>query len=195
MAVGGRWQSPRRDVPEGLVRKHHGDRLIPVFTILLMFVGLLVIYAIGPQRANLLNSVFGSQYSDTYFFVKQLISFVIALAGFWAMTLIPYSSVLKHANKILWAGFIACALLALLGWAHVVAPVNGAVRWFDLGPLGSIQPAEILKFGILLYLAVFLGIRSKEGTVNDLKKTLIPVAVMAAVALLFVIVMLVAAAA
>lgn len=188
MAMGGRWQPRSAGGVEGLVRKHHGDRLIPVFTILLMFVGLLIIYAIGPQRANLLNSVFGSQYSDTYFFIKQLISFFLALASFWAMTLVPYQFVLKHANKILWLGFIACALLAVLGWAHIVAPVNGAVRWFDLGPLGSIQPAEILKFGILLYLAVFLGIRSKEGTVNDLQKTLIPVAVMSAVALLFVIV-------
>lgn len=188
MATGGRWQRARALNPEGLVRKHHGDRLIPVFTILLMFVGLLVIYAIGPQRANLLNSVFGSQYSDTYFFVKQFISFIIALAGFWAMTIIPYTFVLKHANKILWIGFIACALLALAGLAHIVEPVNGAVRWFDLGPLGSIQPAEILKFGLLLYLAVFLGIRAKEGTVNDLHKTLIPVGLMSAVALFFVIV-------
>lgn len=170
------------------MRKHHGDRLIPVCTILLMFVGLLVIYAIGPQRANLLNSVFGSEYSETYFFVKQFASFVIALAGFWAMTLISYRFVLDHANKILWAGFIACAALAVAGWTGIVDPVNGAVRWFDLGPLGSIQPAEILKFGLLLYLAVFLGVRMKEGTVNDLHKTLIPVGIMTAVALLFVIV-------
>lgn len=170
------------------MRKHHGDRLIPVCTILLMFVGLLVIYAIGPQRANLLNSVFGSEYSETYFFVKQFASFVIALAGFWAMTLISYRFVLNHANKILWAGFIACAALAVAGWTGIVDPVNGAVRWFDLGPLGSIQPAEILKFGLLLYLAVFLGVRMKEGTVNDLHKTLIPVGIMTAVALLFVIV-------
>lgn len=186
MAAG--WQRGRMATPEGVVRKHHGDRLIPVFTVLLMFVGLLIIYSIGPQRANLLNSLLGSQFSDTYFFVKQLISFILAMLGFWAMTLIPYQFVLKHANKVLWAGFIACALLAVAGWAHVVAPVNGAVRWFDLGPLGSIQPAEILKFGMLLYLAVFLGVRSKAGEVNDLKKTLLPVGAMVALALLFVIV-------
>jgi cell division protein FtsW len=186
MATG--WQRGRMATPDGVVRKHHGDRLIPVFTVLLMFVGLLIIYSIGPQRANLLNSLLGSQFSDTYFFVKQLVSFVVAMLGFWAMTMIPYQFVLKHANKVLWAGFIACALLAVAGWAHVVAPVNGAVRWFDLGPLGSIQPAEILKFGMLLYLAVFLGVRSKAGEVNDLKKTLLPVGAMVTVALLFVIV-------
>jgi len=57
-----------------------------------------------------------------------------------------------------------------------------------LGPLGSVQPAGILKFGVLLYLAVFLGIRSREGRVNDLKATLLPVGMLAAFALLFVIV-------
>lgn len=190
MATGGQrgWQRQQALNPEGLVRKHHGDRLIPVFTILLMFVGLLVIYAIGPQRANLLNSVFGSEYSDTYFFIKQFVSFSVALIGFWAMTVIPYTFLIKHANKVLLAGFIACGMLAIAGWTGIIDPINGAVRWFDLGPIGSIQPAEILKFGLLLYLAVFLGVRSKEGTVNDLNKTLIPVGAMTAFALLFVIV-------
>lgn len=182
------WQRQRALTPEGVVRKHHGDRLIPVSTVLLMFVGLLIIYAIGPQRANLLNSVFGAQYSDMYFFVKQFISFILALTAFWVMTIIPYTFMLKHANKLLWLGFIACGMLAIAGWTGIVEPINGAIRWFDLGPLGSIQPAEILKFGILLYLAVFLGVRVKEGRVNDLQATLIPAGVMAAAALLFVVV-------
>lgn len=184
-----RWRERYRSVmPDGLVRKHHGDRLIPVFTVLLMFVGLLVIYAIGPQRANLMNSIFGYSYSDSYFFIKQVVSFFIALGGFWAMTLIPYEFILKHSGKILAIGFLMSAALAIAGWTGMVEGTNGAVRWFDLGPLGSIQPAEVLKFGILLYLAVLLGLRAKAGQINDLKATLIPVGVISAVALLFVIV-------
>jgi cell division protein FtsW len=153
-----------------------------------MFIGLLVIYAIGPQRANLLNSVYGFDYSDTYFFWKQLLSFGLSLGAFWAMSILPYGFVLKHGSKVLWAGFIACALLAIGGWTGIVEGTNGAVRWIDLGPLGSVQPAEILKFGVLLYLAVFLGIRSREGRINDLKETLLPVGMLAGFALLFVIV-------
>lgn len=186
MATG--WRDRRSSTPEGVVRKHHGDRLILVFTVLLMFIGLLIIYAIGPQRANLLNSVYGFSYSDTYFFWKQLLSFGLSLGAFWALSVVPYNLVLKHGSKVLWVGFIACALLAIGGWTHIIAGTNGAVRWIDLGPLGSVQPAEILKFGVLLYLAVFLGIRSREGRVNDLKATLLPVGMLAAFALLFVIV-------
>jgi cell division protein FtsW len=65
---------------------------------------------------------------------------------------------------------------------------NGASRWFNLGVFGSLQPAEIVKFGILLYLAVFLGARSKAGLVNDVKQTLIPVAVLTGLSLLFIVV-------
>lgn len=186
MATG--WRERRAATPEGVVRKHHGDRLIVVFTFLLMFIGLLVIYAIGPQRANLMNSVFGFEYSEGYFFWKQLLSIALAVGGFWAMSLVSHNWILKHGSKVLWAGFIACALLAIGGWTGIVAGTNGAVRWIDLGPLGSVQPAEILKFGVLLYLAVFLAVRAKEGKINELKETLFPVAAIAGFALLFVIV-------
>jgi len=174
--------------PEGVIRKHHGDRLIVVFTALLMLIGLLVIYAIGPQRANLMNSVFGFEYSEGYFFWKQLLSLGLALAAFWAMSLVPYTWILKHGTKVLWIGFISCALLAIGGWTGLIEGTNGAIRWINLGPLGSVQPSEILKFGMLLYLAVFLGVRSKEGKINSLHETLIPTAVISGLALLIVVV-------
>jgi cell division protein FtsW len=186
MATG--WHDRRTATPEGVVRKHHADRLIIVFTVLLMFIGLLVIYAIGPQRANLMNSLYGYEYSQTYFFWKQLLSLVLAMVGFWATSMIPYDWILKHGSKVLWLGFISCALLAIGGFTGIIEGTNGAVRWIELGPLGSVQPAEILKFGVLLYLAVFLAVRAKEGKINDLKQTLFPVAAIAGFALLFVIV-------
>jgi len=173
-----------------VVRKHHPDRLIIVFTLILMLIGLLMMYAIGPQRANLLNTLNGYEYSGTYFFVKQFVSFLLAGAAFAIMARVPYEWAFKHGTKLLVVGFIACTLLAVLGAAglSIAAATNGASRWFYLGPLGSLQPAEILKLGLLLYLAVFLGIRQKQGLINDRAKTLIPVVILAGFALLFVIV-------
>ena len=185
------WQQRRATGDRGeVVRKHHPDRLIIVFTLILMLIGLLMMYAIGPQRANLLNSIFGYEYSDTYFFIKQFVSFLLAGAAFAVMAKLPYEFVLKHGSKILIIGFIGCVLLAIAGAAglSIATATNGATRWFNLGPLGSIQPAEILKLGLLLYLAVFLGIRQKQGMINDMAKTLVPVAVLAGLAILIVIV-------
>jgi cell division protein FtsW len=190
MAVRGVGWQQRRSTGDGgeVVRKHHPDRLIIVFSLILMLIGLLMMYAIGPQRANLLNSL-GYDYAGTYFFVKQLVSFLLAGAAFAVMAKLPYEWVLKHGGKLLVVGFVACVLLALASAVGIVEATNGAARWFQLGPLGSLQPAEILKLGLLLYLSVFLGVRYKQGQVNDLQKTLIPVGILAGAALLIVVVL------
>ena len=173
-----------------VVRRHRPDYMIALYTGILMLVGLVVIYAIGPQRANVLNNAIGSNFSDSYFFIKQTVSLLLAVAAFIAISLIPYRFVIKHATKVLIFGLLACALLFVANKAGIpiADATNGASRWFNLGPLGSLQPAEIVKFGLLLYLAVFLGTRSKEGRVNDAKATLIPVAIITAIALLFIVV-------
>ena len=173
-----------------VVRKHRPDYLIALYTGLLMLIGLIVIYAIGPQRANVLNNAIGSNFSDIYFFTKQAISLVLAVIAFAVISIIPYGFILKHAAKLFIIGLVACAVLLLANMAGlpIADATNGASRWFNLGVLGSFQPAEIVKFGLLLYLAVFLGARYKEGSVNDLQKTLIPVAVMTGLSLLFIVV-------
>lgn len=185
----GGW-TPRRRPSSGVgvIRQHKPDRLILVTTVILMLVGLLVIYAIGPQRANLMNSVFGYEYSDQYFFLKQAASFALAIVAFVAAYKIPYEFILKHGTKVLIAGFVACLGLAFAALAGIVEETLGAVRWISLGPLGSIQPSEILKFGLLLYLSVFLGVRMKEGAVNDVNRTLVPVAVIVGLALFIIVV-------
>jgi cell division protein FtsW len=63
----------------------------------------------------------------------------------------------------------------------------GACRWFDLGPFGSIQPAEFLKFGLLLFAASFLAYRFQQGIINDLYKTLIPFGAILLLVAIFVI--------
>jgi cell division protein FtsW len=96
----------------------------------------------------------------------------------------------KYAAKILLAGLAACALLVIVGnMLHLgIAQCSlGACRWFDLGPFGSLQPAELLKFGLLVFMAGFLGTRFLQGQVNDIHKTLIPVGILMLVAALLVI--------
>jgi len=173
----------------GVVRRHRPDYQIVLFMGLLMMLGLIVMYAIGPQRANVLNNALGTDYTSTYFFIKQTVSLLLALGAFVATALIPYSLLRKNATKILWAGFIACAVLAISGWLHlgIAQETLGATRWFNLGPLGSLQPAEFLKFGLLLFAAGFLGMRSKQGLINDLHKTLIPLGAVIIAAIVFVI--------
>ena len=157
---------------------------------LLMLLGLIIMYAIGPQRANVLNNAYGSNYGDTYFFVKQVISIFIALVAFAAMAFLPFSFLAKHAGKLLLISLGSCVLLAVAGWANlgIAQESLGATRWFNLGVFGSLQPAELLKFAVLVYLAIFLGTKVKQNKVNDIHETLIPVAVITAISMLFIVI-------
>ncbi len=172
------------------VRKHRPDYKIILFMGLLMLLGLVIMYAIGPQRANVLNNAYGSDYSDTYFFVKQIISLAISLGVFFAVSKIPYTLFTKYAGKILLVAFGACALLAVADLLNlgIAQQSLGATRWFNLGPLGSLQPSELLKFALLIFLAGFLGSKAKKNKLNDINETIVPVAIIAAVSMLFVIV-------
>ncbi len=173
-----------------VVRRHRPDYLIVLYMGLLMLIGLIIMYAIGPQRANVLNNSYGSNYSDSYFFVKQTISLLLALVAFGLMAIIPYTWITKYAGKVLIFSLAACALLAVAGVAHlgIAQESLGATRWFNLGPLGSLQPAEMLKFGLLVYVAGFLGLRSSQGKVNNFQETLLPLIIISALSLLFVVV-------
>ncbi|HRN90391.1 MAG TPA: FtsW/RodA/SpoVE family cell cycle protein [Candidatus Saccharibacteria bacterium] len=188
--AGAQLAKPINNTDSVVIRRHRPDYLIVLYMGLLMLLGLVIMYAIGPQRANVLNNAYGSDYSDSYFFIKQTISLVLALAAFWAMAYFPYKWVLKYAGKILIIALLACTLLAIAGWLDlgIAQKSLGATRWFNLGPLGSLQPAEFLKFGILVFLAGFFGMKARQGKINDAQATLIPLAVLTATSMLFIII-------
>lgn len=156
---------------------------------LLMMLGLVVMYAIGPQRAQVLNAAYGSNYDGTFFFAKQAISLALSVAVFVLISRIPVKWWQVNAKRVFIIGIAASVVLAIGGWLGLgfVQCSLGACRWFDLGPLGSIQPAEFLKFGLLLFVAGFLALRAKQGVINDLYKTLIPLGAILGIVALFVI--------
>lgn len=174
------------------VRRHNPDYRIMMFTTILVVVGLIIIFAIGPQRANVLNESFGSNLSGMYFVIKQAMSVLVAVASFFLFAFVfKTETLLKHRVVILLAGLIACALLFFLGNVVHVSSVTqcalGACRWFVLPGLGTFQPAELLKFGMLIFLGGFLAARMRMGLINHTEKTIIPVLALLAVAALFVI--------
>lgn len=181
-----------------IVRRHAPDYQIALYMGLLMLMGLIVMYAIGPQRANFLNNVEGTDfYTTNYFFIKQTASLVLAGVAFALMATIPYKFILKHSGKLLLAAFLACGLLVFMGNIlnnmfgidQLTLCTKGACRWFVIPGLGTLQPAEFLKFGVLIFVAGFLGVRSQQGLINDLNKTLVPVGLIAALSMFFVIIM------
>ena len=165
---------------------------IALYMGLLLLLGLVVMYALGPQRANVLNHAYGTHYSDTFFFNKQFVSVVTAVVAFAGCAAVPSRWFTDHARKIFLIGLLASLLLVVCGAVlHLsfATETNGAYRWFYLGGLGSFQPSELLKFGVLLFAAGFLGQRAGQGKINSLSDTLIPLAVVVGVALMTIVVL------
>ncbi len=181
----------RKERPVATTRKHRPDYQIILYMALLMLLGLVTMYAIGPQRAHILNLGGEANISDSYFFVKQAIALSLALVGFATMAYLPYRWLQQNALRLLLIGLGACVVLWMAHLLHMpFAPsVNGAVRWFNLGPLGSVQPAEFLKFSVVVFVAGLLAVRYREAKVNDRDATLVPVGALLVLLMIFVVIL------
>ena len=155
------------------MRKHKGDILIIVLMLAMMGIGLLVMYTIGPVRANFLNAAAGKQlYSENYFFLHQLISVALSLVIFFLFAkvkFLSYKNLCKVSKYLLIFTLSMCLLLAISQVVHLpLAKCElGACRWIQIGSI-SIQPAEFVKFAIILYLAVLF--EKFRGDDNILRK-------------------------
>ena len=134
-----------------------------------MALGLIIIYAIGPMRANVLNSTYGTDYDSNYFFLGQLRAVGLSLLAFFAaFKWIPYKYVKKYAKPIM----IIALLLSVILWVLALSGSSlakcelGECRWFQLGPI-SFQPAEFIKLAIVIYLADFLARKKKRAVLAN----------------------------
>ena len=171
------------------MRKHKSDRLIAIITFILLAIGLIVIYAIGPQRANFMNSAYGSNYSSNYFFLHQLLSVGLSVAAFIIAFKFPFEKLKTYSKILVFVGLglcVALALLSLIGSSLAKCELGGC-RWFNLGPV-SFQPAEFLKLGLVLYLAQLTAKWKKEGKLET-RDYLQPYAIIAIAALFFIVIL------
>lgn len=178
-------------------RRHGMDYQILLYVGLIMLLGLIIMYAIGPQRAQVLNNVFGTDdYTGTYFIVQQVQSLGVAIVALIFMATAPLEWAKKYAGYLMLAGLGASLLLLFLGnfldvrlgITTIASCTNGACRWFSLGPLGSFQPAELVKFGLLIYMARFIAARIKDGQLNDWRNSIFPILGLTSLATFFVVV-------
>lgn len=173
-----------------MIRKHKPDLIILFSTLGLMALGLIVIYAIGPMRANVLNSTYGTDYDSNYFFINQLRSVVLSLAAFFvAFKWIPYKYIKRFAKPIMIVALAMSALLWLLAMSgsSLAKCELGECRWFNLGSV-SFQPAEFLKLALVVYLADFLARKREEGTVGKWKEFWLPILIVCGLSLFLVVI-------
>ena len=171
--------------------RRHKSNLVILFTTLgLMALGLIVIYAIGPMRANVLNSTYGANYDPNSFFIGQLRSVVLSLVVFFvAFKVIPFKYLQKYSKPIMIAALAMSILLWVLAkmGSSLVRCELGECRWFDFG-IVSFQPAEFLKLALVIYLADFLTRKQKEGMTGKWREFWLPLIIICGTSLALVVV-------
>lgn len=172
------------------MRKHKSDRIITILTFVLLAIGLIVIFAIGPQRVNFMNATLpdDKKLATNYFFISQLKSVILAVIGFFAAFKIPYEKLREYSKWIMVTGLVACAILFLASAIHSSLAVCelGGCRWINLG-VTTFQPAELLKLGLVLYLAQLVA-RYKAEHKLETRDFLQPFAIVSIIALGFVVI-------
>jgi len=121
---------------------HSPDRLILLFLIVMAIFGAIMIYDASVYMAN---AVFNNQFRFLGLQIAWIFFGLIVGSLFY---LIDYRKILKFSLPIL---AIATFLLVFVLIAGV--EMNGSKRWFQIGPLPQIQPAEFAKLAIIMYFA------------------------------------------
>jgi cell division protein FtsW len=116
-----------------------------------------------------------NQYGHSYIFVlRQIAWLVIGLLGMFALMRLDYHRLREPA--VVYTAL--CLVVLMLVGAFFLDKSHATHRWIKLGP-ANIQPSELAKLAVILYLAWFLDLRrrtaaSMEFTKQDFLQTLLP---------------------
>ena len=170
------------------MRRHKPILSLIFLPIALMAIGLIMMYTIGPAWAEFKST--GSAKIGTYsFFIKQLIIVVlsiVAMLGVWFLAtrndkILPW--LFDNSLTILGIGLFACFLVGALGrigftMGGLIGCSGGACRAFNIPLLGSFQPAEFLKVGVILYVINIITKRKKEERFGWNLETMLPIVIL-----------------
>lgn len=126
------------------------DYSLLFIVLFLLGFGLIMVYSTSSYEANL---DFGD---STYYLKKQLFAMILGLIAMIVVANIPY----HFWERFAVLGYVVSAVLILLiiPFGH---EAGGAKRWLYIGPI-SLQPAEVAKLGMILFLASMICTMGKQ---------------------------------
>jgi cell division protein FtsW len=127
--------------------------LLYTSTLCLLAAGAVMVYSASSAEAVIQGP------GDPAYFLKRYLAF--GLIGLLAMHFLSRNGLrlVRSATPLLLFGsFVLCTAVMLPG---IGVRVNGATRWLAFGPL-QFQPAELLKFSLILYAAQLVAAQPKR---------------------------------
>lgn len=121
---------------------------------LLVLIGIIALYASSAMKGSEL-------YGDPFFFLKkQVFAVIVGLALVFLIKVLPFKFIERLVLPLL---LISILLLFGIFIPGAYKTVGGASRWFNLG-FAYIQPAELAKISLVLFLAKNLSRESSDVT-------------------------------
>ena len=135
------------------------DYTLLFIVLFLLGFGLIMVYSTSSYEASMTASL---NYDEAYYLKHQAAAAALGLVAMMVVSRIQYH--IWEPFALL--GYLVSAVLIALVMTPLGITANGATRWLNLGV--SVQPAEIAKLCMILFLASFIckmgkGIRSFKG--------------------------------
>lgn len=151
------------------------DTTVLLLAVCLTCIGVVMVYSSSAIMA-------AEKFNDGFYFLKRQL--VYMLVGFMLMAVATYFNYQNWRKLAVITLLGSIVLLAMLFIPGLGVRVGGALRWLKL-PGFNLQPAELVKLGLVLYLAHSLT-RKKE-MVRSLTKGYLPYMIVLAVLLLLLL--------
>jgi cell division protein FtsW len=134
------------------------QRVLVLVTLGLVAFGLVMVFSATSASAAI------GEGDPMYFLVKQGLYALAGVTLLLVLSRFDYHRLRPLAPILLVGALAACIAVLALG-----PPINGARRWFLLGPV-SLQPSEFAKLAICLWVAAVLARRPVPQTMGELMK-------------------------
>lgn len=143
------------------------DRVLLFTTVLLCCAGLVMVTSASVAFAY-------TQHQSAFYYAERQAGWMVL--GFAALFVLGRADY-RQLRPIAPAGAVIASLLMLLVLVpHLGVEINGARRWFDVGPLGTFQPSELGKLAFAVFIAYW--IERHAGRMGDFQNTFVPFAAM-----------------
>lgn len=131
---------------KGKQEEYFFDYTLLFIVLFLLVFGLVMLYSVSSYKAAL-----DYKGDSAYYLKKQVLATILGLAAMFTVALINY----HFWERFAVVGYIVSVVSIALVKSPIGKTTKGASRWIVIGPL-SIQPAEIAKLAMILFLAVMV---------------------------------------
>jgi cell division protein FtsW len=143
-------------------RKVSPDYWLFLVVLALLGLGVVMVYSASAILAT-------DRFGDAYFFLrKQLFWAALGLAVMWGVMAVDYRRWRPLVSPLLVLAFVLLVLVLIPPFGQ---SINGTRRWLRWGPI-SVQPTELAKLVLVVYLADFLARR--QAVIGHLWRGVLP---------------------